>query len=171
MEKVISSVKTNVWSKSAVFAVFLGISILAPFLKQQLITGPIVNAVLFLATAVLGMGAGILIGFLPSMVSALVGLLPAPLLPMIPHIIVSNAILVLTFGILRKRNFFLGIISASFAKFLFLFLIVEFLIGQSLPRPIAAMMAWPQLVTALAGGIIALFLLKITNHYEKKNIS
>lgn len=172
--KAIVSVKTSIAIKLAIFAGFLGISIIAPFFKQQLVTGPIVNAVLFLSTAVLGIGAGVLIGFLPSMVSAFAGLLPMPLLPMIPYIIMSNAILVLIFGFLLKKNFWLGVVSASFIKFLFLFLsssfVINFFIKKALPAKIVAMMTWPQLITALIGGVIACFLLKIVK-YEKKNIS
>jgi len=166
--KVISLVKTNIWVKSAIFIVFLVISLLAPFLKQQFITGPIVNAILFLSTAILGIGAGVLIGFLPSMVSAFTGLLPLPLLPMIPYIIMGNAVLVLIFGALKKKSFGLGVILAGFVKFLLLYSISSLFL--SLPKPIIAMMAWPQLITALMGGIIAYFLLKFLK-YEKKNLS
>jgi len=166
--KVISLVKTNIWLKSAVFVIFLAISMLSPFLKQQFITGPIVNAVLFLTTAFLGISAGVLIGFLPSLVSAFVGLLPLPLLPMIPYIIMGNAVLVLIFGVLKKKSFGLGVILAGFVKFLLLYSVSSLFL--SLPKPIIAMMAWPQLITALMGGIIAYFLLKFLK-YEKKNLS
>ncbi|KPJ55113.1 hypothetical protein AMJ47_01145 [Parcubacteria bacterium DG_72] len=163
--KTIALTKTRAGVKLAVFAVFLAVSIAAPFIKQQFITGPIVNAVLYISTATLGIGAGVLIGFLPSMISAWAGLLPIPLLPMIPYIIMGNAILVLTFGVLRKKNFWLGVGLASVLKFMFLFLsssfIINFFIKTALPKPIIAMMAWPQLITALAGGIIAFILLKI----------
>ena len=154
----------KVLTKSGIFALFLAIAIAAPFIKQQFITGPIVNAVLYVSTVILGIGAGVLIGFLPSMISAFAGLLPIPLLPMIPYIIMSNAILALTFGVLRKKNFWLGVFAASILKFVFLFLsssfIVNFFIKQSLPKPIIQMMAWPQLITALIGGVIAFVLLK-----------
>ena len=163
--KAISVEKINIKIKLAFFALFLGICIFAPFLKQQFITGPIVNAVLFISTAVLGIGGGILIGFLPSMVSAFAGLLPSPLLPMIPYIIISNGILVLVFTSLRKKNFLTAVLSASFVKFLFLYLsssfIISFFIRKSLPAQIISMMSWPQLITALIGGVIAYFVLKI----------
>ena len=166
--RTIALAKTRIGIKIAVFAVFLAISIAAPFLKQQFITGPIVNAVLYVSTATLGIGAGVLIGFLPSMVSSRAGLLPIPLLPMIPYIIMGNAVLVLCFGVLRKKNFWLGVFTASILKFVFLFLsssfIASFFIKTVLPKPIIAMMVWPQLITALAGGIIAYFGLKLVKH-------
>lgn len=158
-EKAIGLINKRVLVKAGVFALFLAISMAAPFLKQQFIAGPIVNAVLFISTVVLGAGAGALIAFLPSMISVFTGLLPLPLLPMVPYIIMGNVILVLIFGSLRKKNFWLGVLSASVLKFIFLFLassfIVNLFIKESLPPKIIAMMAWPQLITALAGGIIA----------------
>jgi len=164
--KTIALTKIKVEVKLAVFALFLAISIVAPFIRQQFITGPIVNAVLFISTAVLGIGAGILLSFLPSMISAFAGLLPLPLLPMIPYIIMGNAILVLTFGVLRKKNFWVGAISAAFLKFVFLFLsssfVISWFIKNPLPQKIIAMMTWPQLITALLGTGITYFLLKTT---------
>ena len=170
--KTISLDKSKVIIKLVAFVIFLSIAIVAPFIKIQLITGSIVNAVLFISTATLGIGAGVLIGFLPSMISAFAGLLPIPLLPMIPYIIMGNAILVLTFGLLQKKKFLLGVISGSTLKFAFLFLTSSFIVSRFIEKPlplvIINMMAWPQLITALIGGIIAYLILRI---YEKKNIS
>jgi len=150
--------------KVSAFAVFLAIAILAPLLKQQLITGSIVNAVLFISTAYLGITAGILISFIPSLFAGSVGLLPLPLLPMIPYIIMGNIILVLCFGFLRKKSFLLSAILASLLKFLFLFgassFIINFFIQKALPAKIVVMMAWPQLITALSGSLIAFVVLK-----------
>jgi len=170
--KTISLTRSRIKIKLVAFSVFLAIALLAPLLRVQLVTGSIVNAVLFLATATLGMGAGVLIGFLPSVISAFSGLLPIPLLPMIPYIIMGNAILVLIFGALGKKKFLLGVVVASILKFLFLFLassfIVSWFIKKPLPPMIINMMAWPQLITALMGGIIVYFLFKI---YGKEDIS
>jgi len=150
--------------KVSAFALFLIIAILAPLLKQQLVTGSIVNAVLFISTAYLGITAGILISFIPSLFAGFSGLLPIPLLPMIPYIIMGNIILVLCFGLLRKKNFLLSAISASLLKFLFLFatssFIINFFIQKALPAKIITMMAWPQLITALSGSLIAFIVLR-----------
>lgn len=163
MEKIksiaLNLIKEKISAKSIVFILLLIAAILAPFLRVQLVTGSIVNATLFIATFVLGLEAGILISFLPSLVSAVVGLLPLPLLPMIPYIIIGNIILVFLFWVLKSKNFLVGVITGSFIKFLFLLLsssyIVSFLLHKSLPLPIISMMAWPQLVTALIGGVAA----------------
>jgi len=162
---VLSSIQTKVLARAGLFALFLILATFAPLLKNQFITGPIVNALLFLSTVYLGISAGLLISFLPSMFAFFTGLLPLPLMPMIPFIIISNAVLVLSFGIFRKKSFWLSAISASLLKFLFLFasssFIINFFIKQSLPEKIVSMMTWPQLITALSGALIAFIVLKI----------
>lgn len=169
MNKV-KSIALNLVQKKALvkisaFAIFLIIAVFAPLLKQQLITGVIVNAVLFLSTAYLGISAGILISFLPSVFAGFVGMLPVVLLPMIPFIIMGNLILVLCFGFFRKKNFLLSAILASLLKFLFLFsassFVINLFIRQNLPGKIIAMMTWPQLITSLSGSLIAFTILKI----------
>ncbi len=114
------------------FTGLLAVALLAPLLRNQLITGTVVNAILFLATATLGWASAIAIGALPSLIAAMAGTLPAPLIPMIPFIITGNIILVMTMkgteflsprkelGSLHSPSFFLGAISASVLKFLFL---------------------------------------------------
>lgn len=141
------------------FVVLLGIATAAPLCHNQFITGPIVNATLLVAVALLGIRDGILIGLIPSSIALAVGLLPPVLAPMIPFIIVGNAILVLTFGYLRNKNYWLGLVSGSVLKFAFLFgtssVVTSLLVNQKVAANVAVMMSWPQLVTALAGGLLA----------------
>ena len=141
------------------FVLLLGIATAASLTHSQFITGPIVNATLLIAVALLGMRDALLIGLIPSSIALAVGLLPPVLAPMIPFIIVGNAILVITFGYLRQRNYWLGLVSGSILKFAFLFgtssIVISLLLNQSLASSVAVMMSWPQLVTALAGGVIA----------------
>lgn len=150
----------------AKFSAILAVAILAPvaFKHQQYITGPIVNATLFIAVAVLGIRGAVLIGLTPSMVALTSGLLPAILAPMVPFIMISNTILVLTFDYLKKKSFWGGAVLASLLKFLFLFstssLVINLLIKKELAKNVAAMMSWPQLITSLGGAVIAYLLLK-----------
>lgn len=141
------------------FVVLLGIASAAPLIRNQFITGPIVNATLLIAVALLGMRDGLLIGLIPSSTALAVGLLPPVLAPMIPFIIVGNAILVVTFGYLRSKNYWLGLVSGSVLKFAFLFgtssIVINLLLDQKVATSVAVMMSWPQLVTALAGGLLA----------------
>jgi len=153
------------------FVVLLGIATVAPLSGSQFITGSIVNATLLIAVALLGMRDGILIGLIPSSIALATGLLPAVLAPMIPFIIVGNAIMVVIFGYLRGKNYWLGLVSGSVLKFAFLFgtssIVANLLINEQLAGKVAVMMSWPQLVTALAGGLLAYGFLRGTRKLER----
>jgi len=148
----------------AQFGVLVGIATVAPLFHNQPITGPIVNATLFLAVIFVGTQNAILVGLIPSLIALSVGLLPSPLSPMVPFIMLSNTILILTFGYLRKQNFWLGMITAGAIKFIFLysssFIVVNLIAKKSIAAKAAAILSWPQLLTALAGGIITWIILK-----------
>jgi len=156
-----SNAETLTITKEAVitFVVLLVIASAAPLFRNQFITGSIVNDTLLVATVLLGMRDGVLIGLIPSSMALAVGLLPPVLAPMIPFIIVGNAILVLTFGYLKNKNYWLGLVSGSVLKFAFLFgtssIVGNLLLNQKVAASVAAMMSWPQLVTALLGGLLA----------------
>lgn len=141
------------------FIALVGVATIVPLFHQQMITGPIVNATLFIAAMLLGTQMGIFVGLIPSVIALSVGLLSPVLAPMIPYIMISNAILVLTFNFLKNKNFWLAVGMASFMKFLFLFatssLVINLLLKKEMADSVAIMMSWPQLVTALAGGTIA----------------
>jgi len=148
------------------FLVLTSISILAPFFGNQLITGSLVNAILFLGTALLGLQAGIFLAFLPSLFALSVGLLPPALLPMIPFIIVGNIILIVVSHISSRINDYMRIFLASLLKFLFLFSFSSVMVKSlNIPSQIAVMMSWPQFLTALMGGIFAFLFLNI---YKEK---
>ncbi|MDD5606683.1 MAG: iron hydrogenase [Candidatus Pacebacteria bacterium] len=147
------------------FLILSSIAFIAPFLLNQFLAGPIVNAVLFIVTFILGIQAGILVSLFPSLVAISIGLLPIILLPMIPFIILGNIILVLTFSYFKDKNYWLGVIIASFLKFIFLYsisyILINFILEKEISFKIASMMGWPQLFNALMGGIIAYLFLKI----------
>ncbi|MCX6799648.1 MAG: iron hydrogenase, partial [Candidatus Falkowbacteria bacterium] len=161
---VISLEKTNVNYLTKLF-LLLSIASIVPFFHLQPAVGPIVNTALFLATALLGVKEGILVSIIPSPIAFAAGLLPIILLPMIPFIILSNIILVYVFHKLWRKNYWLGMFSASTLKFIFLLstssYILPFLTKQAIAQKISAMMSWPQLFTAIAGGILAYGILKI----------
>lgn len=146
------------------FAVLLGISIMAPFFLNQMATGPIVNAVLFITTVILGIESAVLIALTPSLIALSVGLLPSVLTPTVPFIMAGNIILVLIFNLFRKKNYWLGVVLAGFLKFAFLYcsssIVVDLIIKKEAASKAVSMLSWPQLLTALAGGVIAYFVLK-----------
>ena len=137
----------------------------------QPFTGPFVNMMLLLTTLVLGPLSGAILGIITPLVAVLRGQLPAILLPMVPFIILANAILVFIFGLscrfidggrspIRSVFSWSGLVFAALCKFLFLYVsvlfLVPFLLGKTFPSPVIAAMALPQFVTAIIGGILAL---------------
>jgi hypothetical protein len=126
----------------------------------QFFTGPLVNAFLLLATLTVGVSSGIVIGLFTPWIAFSRGILPAPLGPMIPFIMMGNAVLVIVFYLItmkKKENIgfsVLGIVAGSIAKYLILSQSVALIV--SVPPPVAKAMQVPQLLTALAGGVIAL---------------
>jgi hypothetical protein len=164
-----SQIKTLVIKRDIVliaiqFTVLLGVATAAPLINQQTITGPIVNATLFISTVLLGAQNAILVGLVPSLIALAIGLLPAVLAPAVPFIMIGNTILILVFDYFRQKNYWLGITISSFLKFLFLFgtssIVVNLFLKKEVATEVAAMMSWPQLFTAIAGGLLAYFVLK-----------
>lgn len=170
MEKVRTLERTGILDRKQTvaltkFVVLLVVATLLPFLKQQLIVGPLVNTVLFVSAALLGPQAALMVGLVPSLVSISVGLLPPVLAPMIPFIMVSNAILIMVFSQLRTKNQWLGVVVASVLKFVFLAsvsnIVINLLLNKAVAHNVSLMMSWLQLVTALVGGAIAILFLSL----------
>lgn len=143
------------------FMVLFGIAILAPLAQNQLITGTIVNTTLLAAVFVLGFRGAAAIAFFPSIVSLGLGLLPGVMAPMIPFIVMGNLMFAGIFTLLKNKSYWLGSISASVLKFVWLFATSQVVISLFIQKPmaakIAAMMSWPQLFTALAASVLVFF--------------
>lgn len=138
-------------------------ALLAHTPQNQWITGTLVNALLFLAAWRLGLANSFLVAIIPSTIALMRGLLPAPLAIMLPWIILGNLTLIATFTFLKKRQL-LAMIIASSVKFLLIYAAAWFYLS-SMKTPLMLMMQWPQLITALAGGFLALGLIK---NFSKK---
>lgn len=125
----------------------------------QWFTGPLVNAFLLLASLVSGIGSGVLVGLLTPWIALLRGILPPPLAPMVPFIMLGNALLVIIFSLVsrKKEVLWLSIVAlvlAALGKYLLLSQAVRYLV--EVPPRVAQAMQVPQLLTALGGGAIAL---------------
>lgn len=156
------------------FLVLFGLASFAPYIgfHSQLITGPIVNAILFIAVYMVGFRNAIFVGLIPSLIAVMTGLLPIVLAPMVPFIMIANVLLMYVFDILKKRDYWTAMISASVVKFLFLwaagYLVVRYVVEKELAAKIANMVGYYQLLTALAGGVIAwLFLRYVILQFKK----
>lgn len=151
--------KDLAWTIGFVVAAIIFPALLAHTPQNQWITGTIVNALIFLAVWRVGIINTALVAALPSSIALMRGLLPAPMAVLIPYIIISNIILIAIF-FLFPRFPLLAVIFASLAKFIFLYVVTTYFI--KIAGPLVIMMHWPQLFTALAGGLIAVGAIKIT---------
>ncbi len=140
----------------------------------QLVTGSCVNTVLAIATLVGGLWSGVTIALISPVLAFLLGI--APQILTVPAIMVGNTVFVILLHFLadkKGKNILKQVcawIVAAFAKFAALYLIVvkiicgvlsESLLAAGTLKPpmlqaLPATFSWPQLITALIGGAIAL---------------
>ena len=144
---------------------FVLMATVAPMFRFQEITGPIVNAILYLSVIFIGFPGALFVAFFPSAVSLATGHLPFSMIPMIPFIMIGNLVLMMSFNQFKK-NYWTGVLIASFLKFIFLFIsgqLIFTLIDKKLLILASGMMGWMQFFTALAGGLIAYMVLRFVN--------
>ncbi|NLY43379.1 MAG: ECF transporter S component [Clostridiaceae bacterium] len=146
---------------------FLGTSI-----YSQFIIGSLVNAVLIVAVGAVNVYSGIVVSVIAPIVAYLQGHLPLPI--MIPVVAIGNALIVVVYHLVQKYNKYVGVISGSIVKALFLYLGVQMVLKivkgtipdaqfTKMSAALSASFSWPQLVTALIGGFIALLVLRMLN--------
>jgi len=172
-EKVTTLVDTRVITK---FLILGSTATVLPFLIHiQWFTGPIINAILILTLFLVGIRSAFVVCLVPSLMALSGGLLPAILAPVVPFIMISNVIFVLTIDYFYnnikdiKKSYWIGVVVGAFLKFIFLLISVEFiknlLIKQELAVKVAQIMSWPQFATAIAGGMIAFVVLKFLKKF------
>ena len=148
------------------FAGLASVAIFLPYVVPfQWVVGPIVNAVLILTLLKFGFRNAVAIAMIPSLMALSGGLLPIVLAPVVPFIMIGNVILILCVDWFshnfkdKTKGYWTGVIVGASLKFLFLFLSVNMISGlliqQELAIKVAQMMSWPQLYTAVIGGVIA----------------
>lgn len=157
------------WASLARLVALMGAGLLITNLGMpQWITGPLVNALLILAVLWGGVSQAIFVGMVTPLGAAMSGILPLPLLVMIPFIALGNALFVSLFGGLYQKNRWLALGVGAVVKAAFLYGAVTLLVvrplslviaGQAqavvVPGAMVNMMSWPQALTAVAGGLIA----------------
>ena len=134
----------------------------------QYVTGSCVNAVLGIASLAGGLWSGVTVALLSPFCAKLFGIGPQ-LIQIVPAIAVGNLVFVVALHCFCKYQKILGLVLAAAAKFATLYLlVVKFIVpmlAENLkPQQIAtfsAMFSWPQLVTALIGGGVALAVLPV----------
>lgn len=149
-------------------AVLLALIIVVQFLHlQQPVTGPLINMIILIAGISTGFIGGISIAFLSPWTAYITQTHAAfgSILPVVPFIMIGNAVYVCVFLLFRikKKNLItdsIGIILGSIIKFLILYSAVTYIL-VNLKKPIILLMSFPQLITALIGGVLALILEQI----------
>jgi len=166
--------------------VFTGLSFLSfivPFSlgHPQWLVGTIINASLFLAAIFLPKKFFVPLIILPSLGVLGRGIIFGPftsfLIYFLPFIWLGNLILILFFKRLYKKfdkklylNYFLSVFCAAAVKFLFLMAIANLYFKFHLvPAVFLQAMGINQLLTALAGGIIAWIIFNIYGEYHARN--
>ena len=129
----------------------------------QFVTGSCVNLVLGVAVLTAGLWSGVTVAVLSPFCAFLVGIGPA-FLPIVPMVAVGNTVLVVLLHLLcrdRKPMAYVGMAVAAVAKFVALWLLIVVVVLPMLGLPekqqavLSASFTWPQLVTALIGGVLA----------------
>ena len=152
----------------------------------QLVTGSCVNLVLAVTALVVGLSGGVTVALISPVMAYLLGI--APQILTVPAIMVGNTVFVVMLHLLVSRADgkvavkIAGWILAAVAKFATLYLIVsELICGVLAPslmasgalkepmlKALPATFSWPQLITALIGGGIALLIVPVIRKAVKK---
>ena len=145
----------------------------------QLVTGSCVNTVLAVSALVGGVGCGLTVALISPVLAFLLGI--APQILTVPAIMVGNSVFVVLLSLLADKTGkkagkqIVAWITAAVAKFASLYAIVVWLIcgvlsqnllasGMMKPPMLQALPAtfsWPQLITALIGGAVALLIVPV----------
>ena len=130
-------------------------------LGNQFVTGSCVNLVLAVAAMLCGPVSGLIVAIVSPFFAYLFGI--SPQIWLAPAIACGNAVYVIVISLLAGKlggvkGGAAGVVAAAVSKFIVLYLVVvQLLIPMTkLPAPVAAQFSWPQIVTALIGGFLAL---------------
>jgi len=139
-------------------AILLGIALAIQALRLPAqLTGIAINAILFSAAMLIHPLAGIVIGLITPWIAVVTGIMALAF--MAPFIMAANATLVLLFWVFKDKSQFVAVISGALGKYAFFILTTNILvgiIGKQLPPPALVVFGLQQLVTAVAGGLLAL---------------
>ena len=170
--------KKTVWIART--AVCLALLIAIQFLTKslgQLVTGSCVNLVL-----VGGVWSGVTVAVISPFCAYLLGIGPA-FLPLVPCVSLGNAVYAVLFallvgGFLQKKKLpaaYGSMVLAAAAKFAALYLVLVRLVAPAvIPAAklstVTAAFTWPQLLTAVIGGVLACLIAPVLcRALEKKN--
>ncbi len=145
-------------ARTAVIAA-LAIAFQALNLRQP-ITGPGINAILYVASIYISPVSGVLIGLLTPWIALTTGIMR--LTPAVPVIMAGNATLALVSGYLSRYNRYVGMGLGALSKYVVMTLGIKYLIarGTQIPAPAYASLTVTQLITAVTGAVLASLILR-----------
>lgn len=164
-------------------ALFLALLVVFQFLSKplgQFVTGSLVNLTLIIAVSVGGLASGSIVALVSPFLAFLLGIGPA-FIQVIPAVALGNFVLVLVYGLLCKWSFksqwiywSSSVIAGAILKCAALYVGVVLValplvpgLNEKQAAMLSAMFSWPQLVTALVGGVIAALVVPVFKKYMK----
>jgi hypothetical protein len=171
METIVLNFKKLLITKSNLFTYFLCYTI--PFLvaQPQIITGSIINAIIFTASEKLDKKSLYPILILPSLGAVTHGILFGPqtffLFYFLPFIWIGNYIQSAIFSVTKKQKYPIRIAMATMAKCLPLFIVANIYFQMNIvPNLFVTSMGFIQLITSLIGGLLAYFILQYLKKHD-----
>lgn len=153
-------------------------------MTKQLITGTLVNCVLAVTVLMVGISSGLVVALISPICAFLFGIAPN-FITVLPIMMGNSCYVALLFLIVGESSKFcwrqpVGLAAAALAKFGVLYLLVVkvicgvasggllgkkigqiVLLAPPMLKMLPTMFAWPQLITAITGGIIALAIVPV----------
>jgi predicted membrane protein len=150
--------------KLVLSGLFIGLTIILQIVLRpfaQTAVGPAINMMLVLSVLLIDKNYAIIVGFITPIVAAFVGLLPFVVLA--PLVGIGNAMLILPKYFIKgegnKNLIIFGI--GAVLKFIVLALFANYVFALVLPKvpaPLVAAFMWPQLLNAILGTALAMFI-------------
>jgi hypothetical protein len=148
----------------ALTVLFQSLRILIPFMPaniSQYVVGSLVNLCLIVAAVMVGIKGGLIIAAVAPVIAFLQGFTPSPVLVL--PIALGNIVLVAAVSLLYVKNPVPAFASGAVLKFVTLYIsVVKTALPFFMPSApekmravLSVQFSWPQLVTAVIGGIIA----------------
>ena len=166
---------------AVIMALLIVVQAITASLGNTIITGSLVNLMLIIGVMVGGLTSGLTIALLSPVFAKLFGI--GPLWTLILFIALGNAALVLCWHFLGKQRFAAPVVVsgattvvAAAVKFIVLYVGVVLIavpVLLKLPNPqagvISAMFSFPQLLTALIGGVLSMIVMPLVKKAITQN--
>lgn len=139
---------------------------------NQVVVGPLVNAVILTTVLTCDLKYGVLVSLTTPVLALITGQFPTAGAPFIPFIMIGNAVLAIIFFVFNKYiktyGAYAGIVIGALFKTLVLTISIKYLVELfkiGIPKPLVSkltvMMSYPQFYSAVAGGVVALIFCSI----------